>query len=78
MINNEFKRAVDGVKTYGKLNAFIGSTSLASECSSMINRKGHVRSTVNSNRVLSGNEKRAHLNAFVKRISVVTAKTSLT
>ena len=69
----------DGEKIYCKRNAVIGGTCFESECSNMINRKGLVHGAVtNSCWVLSilKNEKRAHLNIFVKKNIVVTAKTS--
>ena len=63
--------------SYCKRNAFVVGVSLGSECSSMVNRNCFVHGAVNnSGRVLTVNEKRTHLSAFVKKISVVTTETS--
>ena len=59
------------------MQSLVACACFGSECSDTINGNGLVHGAVNNScRVLSVDEKRAHRNIFVKKIIVITAKTS--
>ena len=67
------------MKSSDEWNASINGARMGSESSSTINRRSLLKSTVDDRcRILSTDKKRAHFTAFVRKIIVITAKTTKT